>query len=240
MDLTIKNLNKTYENEQVLNIKELELTNIRTLAIVGPSGGGKSTLLKLLGTIEIATSGSLMLNNQEIVGLSDYKNYLKEIGYVFQHDNLFPNLTVIENVTIHLLHTYKIPKDEAYSTARNWLKKVGIIEHENKKLHQLSGGQAQRVAIVRALVTGAKLLMLDEPTSALDPELAYEVMMTLIGMKNEADMIIVTHELNFARRFADYYIFIENGDILSHGPIENLFENDEPRIKAFVEKMTFK
>ncbi|OOB77295.1 MAG: hypothetical protein BEN18_10515 [Epulopiscium sp. Nuni2H_MBin001] len=240
MDIIINNFIKSFGKEKALNIQQLNLENIRTLAIVGPSGGGKSTLLKIIGTIEQADSGSLKLNNKEIVGLSEYKDYLKGVGYVFQHDNLFPNLTVMENITIHLIHTYKMAKIEAYTLAEKWLLKVGILEHKDKKLHQLSGGQAQRVAIVRALISGAHLLLLDEPTSALDPELAYEVMKTLIELKQEADIIIVTHELNFARKFADYYIFIEQGHVLSHGPIEQLFSCTDTRISTFVEKITFK
>ncbi|MGL5676073.1 MAG: amino acid ABC transporter ATP-binding protein [Cellulosilyticaceae bacterium] len=240
MKLEIKNLVKKYGDEHALNIDELYLEGINTLAIVGPSGGGKSTLLKILGTIEEADEGSIKLNDREIVGLKDYKSYLKDIGFVFQHDNLFPNLTVIENVTIHLIHTYKMTKEEAESLGEKWLEKVGVLEHKEKKVHQLSGGQAQRVAIVRALITGARLLMLDEPTSALDPELSYEVMITLIAMKEESDMIIVTHELHFAEKFADYYLFVENGSILCHGPIKELFEHPDKRIQEFVNKVTFK
>lgn len=240
MKLEIKNLIKTFGEEQALSIDSLHLEGIQTLAIVGPSGGGKSTLLKILGTIEEADSGSIKIDEREIVGMKDYKGYLKEVGFVFQHDNLFPNLTVMQNITIHMIHTYGMKEQEAIELGERWLEKVGILEHRDKKIHQLSGGQAQRAAIVRALISGAKLLMLDEPTSALDPELAYEVMMTLIAMKEEADMIIVTHELNFARRFADYYLFVEDGKILAHGPIETLFENKEERIRDFVKKITFK
>ncbi|WP_053984064.1 amino acid ABC transporter ATP-binding protein [Niameybacter massiliensis] len=240
MNIEIQNLIKTYGKESAIHIDTLDLKDIHTLAIVGPSGGGKSTLLKLLGTIEIADSGSLKVNEIEIVGLKDPKSYLHEIGFVFQHDNLFPNLTVLQNVTIHLIYTYQMDEKEATTLAEKWLNKVGILEHKDKKVHQLSGGQAQRAAIVRALITGAKLLMLDEPTSALDPELAYEVMMTLMHMKEETDMIIVTHELNFARRFADYYLFVEEGGILAHGPIEQLFAHENSRIQEFVNKITFK
>ncbi|MEF9958689.1 MAG: ATP-binding cassette domain-containing protein [Niameybacter sp.] len=240
MNIKIQNLIKTYGAESAIHIDTLHLEGIHTLAIVGPSGGGKSTLLKLLGTIEEADSGSLQVNSIEIVGIKDPKAYLHEVGFVFQHDNLFPNLTVLQNVTIHLIYTYHMREEEAQALARKWLDKVGILEHQDKKVHQLSGGQAQRAAIVRALVTGANLLMLDEPTSALDPELAYEVMMTLIHMKEETDMIIVTHELNFAKRFADYYLFVEEGKILAHGPMEELFKNENERIQDFVNKITFK
>lgn len=240
MQIEIKNLLKKYKNETVLNIEEFSINKINTLAIVGPSGGGKSTLLKILATIEEADSGSLKVNGEEIVNMKDHKEYLNHVGFVFQNNNLFPNLTVLENVTIHLIYTYKINEKEAISVAEKWLDKVGILEHKNKKVDEISGGQAQRAAIVRALVSGAKLLMLDEPTSALDPELAYEVMTTLMKVKEEADIIAVTHELNFARRFADYYIFVEDGKILEHGPIEGLFNSDSSRVVEFVNKIEFK
>lgn len=240
MKLEIKDLIKSYNGVEVLKIDDFSIDNINSLAIIGPSGGGKSTLLKILATIEEADGGSLNVNDINVVNINNHKDYLHEVGFVFQNNNLFPNLTVIENITIHLINTYKLSEEEAIKKAEKWLNKVGILEHKNKKPNEISGGQAQRVAIVRALVTGAKLLMLDEPTSALDPELAYDVMQTLVKIKEDADAIIVTHELNFARRFADYYIFIEDGKIIDHGNIDKLFNNDNKRVNDFVKMIEFK
>lgn len=240
MKLEIKNLVKTYGNEEVLNIKDFKIENIRSLAIIGPSGGGKSTLLKILATIEDGIGDFLKINDINLLDKKNHKEYLREVGYVFQSNNLFPNLTVLENVTIHLIHTFGMKECEAVEKANEWLKKVGIYEQKDKKPDEISGGQAQRAAIVRALIAGASLLILDEPTSALDPKLAYDVMQTLLEIKEDADTIIVTHELNFARKFADYYIFVCNGEIIDHGKIELLFESSNKKVSEFVEMVKFK
>lgn len=240
MKINIEELKKYYEETLILDIEKLELKDIRTLAIVGPSGGGKTTLLKILGTIETAEAKELSINSIPVLDDAYHKEYLKEVGYVFQANNLFPHLTVLENVTLHLVYTYGLDKQEAVLRAEKWLDKVNLLEHKDKKPSQISGGQAQRAAIVRALVKGASLLLLDEPTSALDPKLAYEVMQTLVKVKEESDIIIVTHELNFARRFADYYLFVDEGKILGHGYIEELFNAEESKIKEFVDMIGFK
>lgn len=240
MEINIKNLIKTYDDKVILNIESFEVRDIRALAVIGPSGGGKSTFMKVLATIEDAKADALMINNISVLDKEKRKEYLKSTGYVFQSNNLFPHLTVLENVTIHLIYTYGMNKDEAVACAMKWLDKVNILEHKDKKPNEISGGQAQRAAIVRALVTGASILMLDEPTSALDPKLAYEVMQTLMKVKEESDVIIVTHELNFARRFADYYVFIDEGKIIGHGPMEGLFAEEQKNIKSFVQMINFK
>lgn len=240
MNISIKNLFKKYGDDIILNINEFEIENVKSIAIVGPSGGGKSTFLNILSTIEECDSGEVRINNIDIFSKAEHKEYLKEVGFVFQSNNLFPNLTILENVTIHLIYTFGMKKEDAISKAEKWLDKIGIMDHKDKKPNEVSGGQAQRAAIVRALVSGAKLLMLDEPTSALDPMLAYDVMQTLIKIKEETDILIVTHELNFARRFADYFIFIDEARIVSHGPIEDLFNNSNKRVQEFVEMIEFK
>lgn len=240
MKLEIKNLIKMYGEREGIHIDDFKIEGINSLAIVGPSGGGKSTFLRVLATIEEAKSEVLKINDLDISDKKNQSEYLKESGYVFQHNNLFPNLSVLENVTIHLRYTYGMKEEEANNVAEQWLDKVGILEHKNKKPNEISGGQAQRAAIVRALVTGVSLLLLDEPTSALDPKLAYEVMQSLLKIKEESDVIIVTHELNFARRFADYYMFIDDGKIISHGKIEELFNNSNEDINNFVKMVEFK
>lgn len=240
MKLEIKNLIKMYGEREGIHIDDFKIEGINSLAIVGPSGGGKSTFLRVLATIEEAKSEVLKINDLDISDKKNESEYLKKSGYVFQHNNLFPNLSVLENVTIHLRYTYGMKEEEANNVAEQWLDKVGILEHKNKKPNEISGGQAQRAAIVRALVTGASLLLLDEPTSALDPKLAYEVMQSLLKIKEESDVIIVTHELNFARRFADYYMFIDDGKIISHGKIEELFNNSNEDINNFVKMVEFK
>lgn len=240
MKINLNNLKKHYDNQLILDIESLDLEDIRTLAIIGPSGGGKTTLLKILATIESAEASTLEVNEIPVLEDAYHREYLKEVGYVFQSNNLFPHLTVLENITLHLIYTYQMDKKEAIDRAEKWLEKVNLLEHKDKKPSQISGGQAQRAAIVRALVTGASLLLLDEPTSALDPKLAYEVMQTLLKIKEESDIVIVTHELNFARRFADYYLFIDEGKLLSHGPIETLFDSENEAVRAFVDMIEFK
>lgn len=240
MKINIEKLKKFYGDELILDIESLNLEGIRTLAIVGPSGGGKTTLLKVLATIEEVQAENLLVNEIPVLDEKHHREYLKEVGYVFQTNNLFPHLTVLENIIIHLVYTYKMDKSVAINRAEKWLKKVNLFEHKDKKPAQISGGQAQRAAIVRALVTGASLLLLDEPTSALDPKLAYEVMQTLLKIKEESDVIMVTHELNFARRFAEYYLFVDEGRIMSHGPIEKLFESEDEIVREFVNMIEFK
>lgn len=240
MKINIKNLAKSYDNQHILAIDELLIEDIHALALIGPSGGGKSTLLKILGTIETALADTLELNDINLLDATNHAKYLKEIGYVFQNNNLFPHLSVLENITLPLIHTYGMTPTEAIAQADYWLEHTGILEHKHKKPSQISGGQAQRAAIVRSLVSGASVLMLDEPTSALDPKLAYEVMQTLLSIKENSDVILVTHELNFARRFADYYLFIDEGKILSHGAMDSLFTQTDPIIQEFVSMVSFK
>ncbi|MPQ45208.1 ATP-binding cassette domain-containing protein [Clostridium tarantellae] len=240
MKLEIKNLIKKFGEEEILNIPYFFVENVKSIAIIGPSGGGKSTFLKILGTIESAKADILKINEINVLDKNNEREYLNKIGYVFQNNNLFPNLTILENITIQLTSVFKIKKLKANIIAENWMKKVGILEHKNKKPHQISGGQAQRVAIVRALVCGASMLFLDEPTSALDPILAYEVMQTLIQIKEESEIIMVTHELNFAKKFADYYIFICDGKIKEHGFISELNNSKNLYINNFVKMIEFK
>lgn len=240
MKISIKNLVKSYDSQHILSIDSLEIDHIHSLALIGPSGGGKSTLLKILATIESCEAEQLMVNDANLLEADSHKDYLKAIGYVFQSNNLFPHLSVIDNITLPLIHTYGMTKEEATLKAEKWLDHVNILEHKHKKPSQISGGQAQRAAIVRSLVAGASLLMLDEPTSALDPKLAYEVMQTLLKIKEDSDVMIITHELNFARKFADYYLFIDEGRVVSHGPMDNLFTDPSPIIQDFVSMISFK
>ncbi|MGL4344047.1 MAG: amino acid ABC transporter ATP-binding protein [Cellulosilyticaceae bacterium] len=240
MHIAIKNLTKSYHNQHILSIDELMIENVHSLALIGPSGGGKSTLLKILATIDTANAQQLEVNHINILDPANHTEHLRSIGYVFQSNNLFPHLSILDNVTLPLIHTYGMEKTEAIAKADHWLDHVNILEHKNKKPSQISGGQAQRAAIVRSLVTGASLLMLDEPTSALDPKLAYEVMQTLLAIKENSDVILITHELNFARKFADYYLFIDDGKILAHGPMETLFTQEHPIIQEFVSMISFK
>ena len=243
MKITIKKLIKYYKKEEILNLEHFEVSEISSLAIIGPSGSGKSTLLKILGRIEYEDSGEIevdqfKLNKDKKDNESDY---LSRIGFVFQSNNLFPNLSVIDNIAICLQYSRHIHKLEAGDRAKQCLEKVGITEeHHLKKIGQISGGQQQRVAIARALSLDAKFLLLDEPTSSLDPELAFDVMKTLIATKQITDSIIVTHELNFARNFADYYLFLDKGKILEHGKIGQLFDSHKKRVREFVSKIDFK
>jgi len=239
MEISIKNLTKSFGKQVVLDNLNLELSDIHSLAIIGPSGGGKSTLLRILAGLEIPQEGDITINSQKL--LFDYKNlqsYRKEIGVVFQAFNLFPHLTALRNITLPLEKVHCISPEEAESRASELLDKFQLGEHKHKRPHQLSGGQQQRVAIVRAIALQAKFMLLDEPTSALDPILTSEVLDSITEIKKEKkDLIIVTHEMGFARNVADHLIFVDKGIIVEKGDPKELFKNPKtPELKEFLGK----
>lgn len=239
MEISIKNLTKSFGKQVVLNNLNLELSDIHSLAIIGPSGGGKSTLLRILAGLEVPQEGDITINSQKLH--FDYKHlqsYRKEIGVVFQAFNLFPHLTALRNITLPLEKVHGISPEEAENRASELLDKFQLGEHKHKRPHQLSGGQQQRVAIVRAIALQAKFMLLDEPTSALDPILTSEVLDSITEIKREKkDLIIVTHEMGFARNVADHLIFVDNGIIVEQGDPKELFENPKtPELKEFLGK----
>lgn len=240
MKINIKNLTKSFNGTVVLNNIDLQLEDVHSLVIIGPSGGGKSTLLRIIAGLEKPDSGHVEINGKKLVfGEKQLREYRKTVGMVFQAYNLFPHLTAIENITLPLNKIHKIPQDKAESIAKDLLKRFRLLEHAYKKPAQLSGGQKQRVAIARALSINPQFLLLDEPTSALDPDLTREVLDSISELRKEnKDLILVTHEMSFARHASDYMIFVDKGKIMEQGNTEKLFENPKTvELKSFINKI---
>ncbi len=239
MEINIKNLTKRFGKHTVLNKLSLELSDIHSLAIIGPSGGGKSTLLRILAGLEVPEDGCISINSE--VMKFDNKNlneYRKGIGVVFQAYNLFPHLSALKNITLPLEKVHGLSPQDAKDRASELLERFQLGEHMHKRPHQLSGGQQQRVAIVRAIALQAKFMLFDEPTSALDPILTSEVLDSITEIKDEKkDLIIVTHEMGFARNVADHLIFIDKGIIIEQGHPKDLFEAPKTKeLKEFLGK----
>lgn len=240
MKLKIDNLHKAFDGKVVLDGINLELENFHSLAIIGPSGGGKSTLLRIIAGLQKPDEGHISVNEKNIEFNEKFlKDYRKHIGVVFQSYNLFPHLTALKNIVLPLVEVHKIEKTKAEDIAKNLLKRFQLEEHGHKKPQELSGGQQQRVAVARALATDSKFLLFDEPTSALDPELTSEVLNMIKELDDqEKDLILVTHEMGFARQSCDYTLFMANGKIIEHGKSDDIFLNPKtPELKNFLDKI---
>ncbi len=223
MLIKLKNINKEFEKGSLI-LDDINLEDeIETLAIIGPSGGGKSTLLRILGGLLEQTSGSFSINNKEITHDSLYE-YRKNIGFVFQQNGLLAHLSALHNITLPLIKVHGYSKEEAYKRGEEILGKFGLKEDMHKKPAQLSGGQQQRVSISRAISARPKFVLLDEPTSALDPEYTTEVLDMVNELKGEgAKFIIVTHEMGFARHACDKVAFLYDGKLLEYGNSKEVF-----------------
>lgn len=240
MKLELENLTKTYGPLTVLNKVTLNLEDTHSLVFIGPSGGGKTTLLRLIAGLERPDSGKIRINNQTVDYHSEesLREYRKRLGMVFQSYNLFPHLNALRNITLPLVKVHGYNEDRAEEEAVKLLDRFQLTDQAHKKPSQLSGGQKQRIAICRAVAIHPEFLLLDEPTSALDPEYTSEVL-DLIGELREEDMrlILVTHEMGFARHAADHLLFIGEGGIIGQGAPEELFESDDKRISRFFNKI---
>lgn len=225
MDIEIKNLNKTFKSFHAIKNLNLSLKNINSLGIIGPSGGGKSTLLRILTGLLPFDSGEIYINNFK-VDFNDKSilDYRKNIGVVFQSYNLFPHLTALQNIVLPLNKVHKVPIELCIDKANYYLKKFNLFEHKDKYPRNLSGGQLQRISIIRTLCLESKIIFLDEPTSALDPSFTKEVLNTILSLKEEKkEYIIITHELAFVQKSCEYILFIENGEISHKDYTENFF-----------------
>ena len=233
MNIKLDHISKYYDRK-ILDDICLELKDVHALGIIGTSGCGKSTLLRLLAGMEPAEEGSIEVNEVVLKG-SRIREYQNEIGYVFQKHNLFPHLSIKDNIVLILNKVKKMPKEEAMKIAKDMLVQLHLEEEMDKKPDSISGGQAQRASIARALSTDPQLIFLDEPTAALDPILTKEVLKAIQELKGSGkDFIFVTHELGFLKSFADYIIFIDKGRIVEHGTVECLDKPNTPQLKAFV------
>ncbi|SFQ06742.1 cystine transport system ATP-binding protein [Lachnospiraceae bacterium XBB1006] len=238
--LTIKKIQKTFGTLPVLKGVDLHVNKGDVIAILGPSGSGKTTLLRCMNFLEKADDGIMVFDGEEFelgkIRKKDILRLRQKTAFVFQNYNLFRNKTAIENVMQGLTVARKMPKDEAHRIAMEMLTKVGMADRATHYPHQLSGGQQQRVAIARALATNPEIIYFDEPTSALDPELIGEVLNVIRKLAEEGmTMIVVTHEISFARNVANKVIFMEDGNVLESGSAEDFFTNPkEERTKTFL------
>lgn len=233
-------VNKYYGHFHVLKNINLTITQGEVVVVIGPSGSGKSTMIRCINQLETIQDGKLVVGDQVVNDRSININRLRQdIGMVFQHFNLYPHKTVLENVTLAPIKIKKIPPKEATELAMTYLTKVGIPDKAQAYPSQLSGGQQQRVAIARALAMRPKILLFDEPTSALDPEMIKEVLDVMRGLAREGmTMVVVTHEMGFAREVADRVIFMDGGQIVEVGTPEHFFTNPQhERTQLFLSRI---
>jgi polar amino acid transport system ATP-binding protein len=217
-------LNKWYGTHHVLQNINLEVAKGEVVVVCGPSGSGKSTLIRCVNGLEKFQSGTLIVDNLPVAVEANLRQLRMELGFVFQQFNLYPHKTALENVTLAPIHVRKLPKKEAISRGRAMLEKVGLADKFDSYPQQLSGGQQQRVAIARSLCMQPKVMLFDEPTSALDPEMINEVLDVMVSLaKDGMTMIVVTHEMGFARKVADRVVFIDKGVIVEVATPETFF-----------------
>tara|TARA_A100001011_G_scaffold385191_1_gene458805 strand:- start:182 stop:961 length:780 start_codon:yes stop_codon:yes gene_type:complete len=238
--ITISKLNKWFGKFHVLKDIDLNVNKTEKIVICGPSGSGKSTLIRCINRLEVHQEGSIFVDGTELTDDVKQINEIRsDVGMVFQHFNLFPHLTVLENCTLAPIWVRKKPKIEADELGMELLKKVRIPEQANKYPGQLSGGQQQRVAIARALCMQPRVMLFDEPTSALDPEMIKEVLETMIELAESGmTMLVVTHEMGFANKVADRVIFMDEGQIVEQNDPKNFFNNPKSeRTKLFLSQI---
>lgn len=237
--ITLKNLHKSFGDITVLNGIDLEVAEKEVVVIIGPSGSGKSTLLRCINHLEQPTEGTVEVDGILLDSEANINAVRAEVGMVFQRFNLFPHMTVLDNITLAPMKVRGVSKEEAEKTAHELLTRVGLGDRGGAYPSQLSGGQQQRVAIARALAMHPKVMLFDEPTSALDPEMVKEVLNVMKKLAEEGmTMVVVTHEMGFAREVGDRVLFVDDGRILVEGTPEEIFDNPkEERLKSFLSEV---
>ena len=240
MLLEVRNVKKMFGTQEVLKDVSLSVDTGNVTVILGPSGAGKTTLLRCLNFLETADSGEITFDGvtreMNHMTRNEIRDYRLKTAFVFQNFNLFLNKTALENITEGLIIARKIDKMQAEKTAREALDRVGLLDHQNHYPHQLSGGQQQRVAIARAIAADPQIIFFDEPTSALDPELTGEVLTVMNDLASDGmTMLIVTHEMEFARTVSNHIVFIDNGEVVEAGQTDKIFSAPEKeRTAAFL------
>ncbi|HJA52222.1 MAG TPA: amino acid ABC transporter ATP-binding protein [Candidatus Massiliomicrobiota merdigallinarum] len=239
--IKVENLVKQFKDLKAVNDVSLDIKKGEIVCLIGPSGSGKSTVLRCINGLEKPESGHIYVNDQ-LLDEKDpetYKKLRSLMGFVFQHFNLFPNMTVLENLTLAPIQVMKKSKDEAEQIACQYLERVGLLDKKDEYPNKLSGGQKQRVAIARSLCMNPQIMLFDEPTSALDPEMVIEVLEVMQELANEGmTMVVVTHEMGFARTVADRVIFLEDGKIVEENTAEEFFRNPKTqRAQDFLNKV---
>ena len=238
--IDVKDLHKHFGDTVVLSGVNQHISKGEKVVVIGPSGSGKSTFLRCLNLLEVPTSGTITFGGQVITDPnSDINLTRRKMGMVFQHFNLFNNLTILKNMTLAPVRLKLKTKAEAEAKAYELLRRVGLEDKANAYPAQLSGGQKQRIAIVRALMMEPEVMLFDEPTSALDPEMVGEVLEVMKELAREGmTMVVVTHEMGFAREVGDRVLFMADGNVLEEGPPQQLFGNPQnPRLKDFLSKV---
>jgi general L-amino acid transport system ATP-binding protein len=239
--ISMKEVNKWFGKFHVLRDISLDVAPGERIVICGPSGSGKSTLIRCINRLEEHQKGQIIVQGTEITNdIRDVEAIRRDVGMVFQHFNLFPHLTVLENLTLGPIWVLKTPKVEAEARAMKYLERVRIEEQASKFPGQLSGGQQQRVAIARSLCMDPKVMLFDEPTSALDPEMVKEVLDVMVSLAEDTGMtmLVVTHEMGFARKVADRVIFMDRGEIIEQNTPDAFFDNPQnERTKLFLSQI---
>ncbi len=237
--ISVRNLKKSFGSVEVLKGVNLDIAEKEVVVIIGPSGSGKSTLLRCLNYLEKPTDGEITVDGMTLGGSTDINKVRAEVGMVFQRFNLFPHMTVMENITLAPMRVRGVAEQEAVEDAFRLLRKVGLYDRAEAYPEQLSGGQQQRVAIARALAMKPKVMLFDEPTSALDPEMVKEVLEVMKELAREGmTMAVVTHEMGFAREVGDRVLFVDQGVIMEEGTPEEIFSRPKgERTKEFLSKI---
>lgn len=239
--IKVEHICKKFKKVKAVNDVSLEIKKGEIVCLIGPSGSGKSTVLRCINGLETPESGNIYIDG-ELYTKSDkarYQQLRSKMGVVFQHFNLFPHMTVLENLTLAQIHTKNRTQEEANEIAFEYLNRVGLLDKKDTYPNKLSGGQKQRVAIARSLCMNPEIMLFDEPTSALDPEMVIEVLDVMQELAKEGmTMVVVTHEMGFARTVADRVIFLENGQIVEENQSEEFFSNPKTeRAKDFLQKV---
>ena len=238
--IQVKDLSKTFSEKKVLKDISVDIYKGDVVCVIGPSGSGKSTFLRCLNRLEEPTGGQILFEGVDICDKNTNINlHRQKMGMVFQQFNLFPHMTILENLTVGPIHLQKVPREQAQSYALEMLDKVGLKDRAKDHPLQLSGGQQQRVAIVRALCMNPDVMLFDEPTSALDPEMVGEVLSVMRDLANQKmTMVVVTHEMGFAREVASRVMFLDEGDFLEENtPLEFFSHPKNERLKSFLSKV---
>lgn len=240
MKLEFQQVTKNFGKQRAITIEHLAVPECTTLAILGPSGGGKSTLLRLIAGLAYPDSGTISINEKPIIYTEkELLNHRKRLGIVFQSYNLFPHLTALENIVLPLRYVHGKTNEEAQSLSLDLLRRFELAAHADKKPYQLSGGQMQRVALIRAIAIHPELLILDEPTSALDPLMTAEVLEFILEIKRDKrNLILSTHHLQFAKQFADQVLFLAEGKVQQQGTVSEVFDNPKSvQVKHYMAKV---
>ena len=238
--LEIRHLSKSFGTHEVLRDIDFTVSKGDVISIIGASGSGKSTLLRCINLLETPSSGEILYHGENVTGKSvNAAKYRSHVGMVFQSFNLFNNMTVLKNCMVGQMKVLGRSKDEAHEQAMRYLEKVGMAPYVNAKPRQLSGGQKQRVAIVRALMMEPEVMLFDEPTSALDPEMVGEVLEVMKELAQEGmTMVVVTHEMGFAREVGNRVLFMADGKLVEQGSPADIFEHPQnPRLQDFLSKV---